>query len=365
MEVVIHRTGGCSPFAVSVRGHMAAAMLTTNRWAAAGEEDGATGGEKGGTRWPTGTRGREKERRRQPMGTRRPAGRRMARGGQLGQGEGRRSGAGSRWGQGDRRGEGAARGRRRAAHDSAAAAWGVACLHRRPPRFRFRSTLLRSHAASAGRILPSALSAAERSSAATSSRPPLYRLPPRRNLFDGEPDEANGREAGEEIRPTTRNTTADAAAAEAENETAARWASREMRRERERRSPRSRDRDADGREDNELDDGEGEAAANRGALYRRPARHLPAPRLLLRARRRSRSLLISTADDLLSLLDNIDDDDNPFPAAADDANPGRARRRGRPSAGIPMPCESREREGGRKERNREREEGKERVDVET
>lgn len=28
MEVVIHRTGGCSPFAVSVRGHMAAAMVS-------------------------------------------------------------------------------------------------------------------------------------------------------------------------------------------------------------------------------------------------------------------------------------------------------------------------------------------------
>ncbi|BAT05742.1 Os08g0458050 [Oryza sativa Japonica Group] len=73
-----------------------------------------------------------------------------------------------------------------------------------PPRLRFRSAPLRSHAASAGRILPSALSAAERSSAAASSRPPLCQLPPRRILFDGEPDEANGREAGEEIRPTTR-----------------------------------------------------------------------------------------------------------------------------------------------------------------
>uniref|UniRef100_A0A0E0E8B6 Uncharacterized protein n=1 Tax=Oryza meridionalis TaxID=40149 RepID=A0A0E0E8B6_9ORYZ len=38
---------------------------------------------------------------------------------------------GARWGQGGRRGEGTARGRRRAADDGAAAAWGVACRHRR------------------------------------------------------------------------------------------------------------------------------------------------------------------------------------------------------------------------------------------
>uniref|UniRef100_A0A0E0BTC3 Uncharacterized protein n=1 Tax=Oryza glumipatula TaxID=40148 RepID=A0A0E0BTC3_9ORYZ len=45
----------------------------------------------------------------------------------------------------------------------------VGCSLPPPPRLRFRSTPHRSHAASAGLILPSALSAAERSSAAASS----------------------------------------------------------------------------------------------------------------------------------------------------------------------------------------------------
>lgn len=39
--------------------------------------------------------------------------------------------------------------------------------------------------------------------------------------------------------------------------------------------------DADGREDDEFDNSEGEAAENCGALRHRPAHHLPAPWLLL------------------------------------------------------------------------------------
>ncbi|BAD86889.1 hypothetical protein [Oryza sativa Japonica Group] len=164
----------------------------------------ATSGE-GGARWPIGIRGREKGRRRD-----------KATGGE----KGRRAGGG---------------GLPMTTSPAATAA---------PP--------LRSHAASTGRILPSALSAAEISSVAASSRPPpLCRHPPRRILFDGELDESNGRR---------------------------RW----------------------------------RCSSSSAAVQ--PA-NSPHRGCCSRACHRSRSLLISTADDLLSLLDD-NDNDNPFPAAA-------------------------------------------------